>query len=135
MLRRCDLCLLAVLLSLSVSAVADITMTNGADLDMDGSVGSTIIFPDGTSQSTATVAGAQGDCASRKLIRLCFQASSGSYDRLTAMRISTALRVSSVGYARPVIANAFTLILASGIERDFLTDTIIVTNGANRTIN
>ena len=46
---------LAVLLSLSVSAVADINMTNGADINMTGSGGSTIIFPDGTIQSTATV--------------------------------------------------------------------------------
>ena len=39
MLRRYHLCFLAVLLSLSVSAVADIILTNGADLNMDGSVG------------------------------------------------------------------------------------------------
>ena len=51
---------LAVLLSLSVSATADITLNNGADINMTGSPGSTIIFPDGTIQSTATVAGPQG---------------------------------------------------------------------------
>ena len=61
MLRRYHLCLPAVLLSLSVSAVADIILTNGADLNMNGSAGSTIIFSDGTIQSTATVAGPQGD--------------------------------------------------------------------------
>ncbi len=36
-------------------------MTNGADINMNGSTGSTIIFPDGTIQRTATVAGPQGD--------------------------------------------------------------------------
>jgi len=44
-----------------VSAVADIILTNGADLNMNGSAGSTVIFPDRTVQSTATVAGPQGD--------------------------------------------------------------------------
>ena len=38
----------------------DITLNNGADINMNGSPGSTIIFPDGTIQSTATVAGPQG---------------------------------------------------------------------------
>jgi hypothetical protein len=41
--------------------MADITMTNGADINMTDSDGSTIIFPDGTIQSTAAVAGPQGD--------------------------------------------------------------------------
>ena len=45
---------------LSVSAMADITLNNGADINMNDE-GSTIIFPDGTIQSTATVAGPQGD--------------------------------------------------------------------------
>jgi hypothetical protein len=45
---------------LSVSAIADITLNNGADINMTGSPGSTIIFPDGTIQSTATVAGPAG---------------------------------------------------------------------------
>ncbi|MFP6584006.1 MAG: tail fiber domain-containing protein [Candidatus Hydrogenedentota bacterium] len=54
MLMRNHLCLPAVLLSLSVSAMADIILTNGADLNMNTSVGSTIIFWDGTVQSTAS---------------------------------------------------------------------------------
>jgi len=45
---------------LSVSAMADITLNNGADINMTGSPGSTIIFPDGTIQSTATVADPAG---------------------------------------------------------------------------
>jgi hypothetical protein len=45
---------------LSVSAMADITMTNGADLDMNGSEENTIIFPDGTIQRTAKVRGPAG---------------------------------------------------------------------------
>ena len=45
---------------LSVSAIADITLNNGADINMNGSPGSTIIFPDGTIQSTATVADPAG---------------------------------------------------------------------------
>ena len=48
MLRRYDLYLPVMFLCLSMSAVGDITMTNGADLDMNGSTGSTVIFPDGT---------------------------------------------------------------------------------------
>ena len=50
----------ASILSLSVSAMADITLTNGADLDMNGSAGSTIIFQDGSVLSTATGQGADG---------------------------------------------------------------------------
>jgi hypothetical protein len=42
---------------LSVSAMADITLNNGADINMNGSAGSTIIFFDGTIQSTAATAG------------------------------------------------------------------------------
>ncbi len=45
---------------LSVSAMADINMTNGADINMNGSTGSTIIFPDGTVLSTASGTGADG---------------------------------------------------------------------------
>ena len=45
---------------LSVSAMADLTMTNGADINMNGSTGSTIIFPDGTVLSTASGTGADG---------------------------------------------------------------------------
>ena len=44
----------ASILSLSVSAMADITLTNGADLDMNGSAGSTIIFQDGSMQNTSS---------------------------------------------------------------------------------
>ena len=44
----------ASILSLSVSAMADITLTNGADLDMNGSAGSTIIFQDGSTQNTSS---------------------------------------------------------------------------------
>ena len=59
MLRRYHLSLPAVLLSLSVPAVADIILTNGADLNMNGSTGSTVIFPDGTVLSTASGTGAE----------------------------------------------------------------------------
>ena len=45
---------------LSVSAIADITLNNGADIDMTGSPGSTIIFEDGTVLSTASGTGADG---------------------------------------------------------------------------
>ena len=45
---------------LSMSAMADITLNNGADINMTGSPGSTIIFPDSTIQSTATIAGPAG---------------------------------------------------------------------------
>ena len=60
MLRRYDLYLPVMFLCLSMSAVGDITMTNGADLDMNGSTGSTVIFPDGTVLSTASGSGADG---------------------------------------------------------------------------
>ena len=45
---------------LSVSAIADITLNNGADINMNGSPGSTIIFPDSTVLSTASGMGADG---------------------------------------------------------------------------
>ena len=45
------------ILFLSLSAMADITLNAGADLNMTGSAGSTIIFSDGTIQSTAATGG------------------------------------------------------------------------------
>ena len=60
MLRRCDLYLPVLFLCLSMSAVGEITLNNGADLDMRGSTGSTIIFPDGTVLSTGSGVGADG---------------------------------------------------------------------------
>ena len=42
---------------LSMSAIADITLNAGADINMTGSPGSTIIFPDGSVQSTAATGG------------------------------------------------------------------------------
>ncbi len=50
---------LAVLL-LSLPASAQLNITNGANIDMSGSTGSVIIFPDATQQSTAQVAGPPG---------------------------------------------------------------------------
>ena len=55
MLTRYHLTLSAVLLSLSVSAMADITLNAGADIDMTGSTGSTIIFDDGTAATNVNI--------------------------------------------------------------------------------
>ncbi len=51
---------LAALLCLPLLASAQLTVQNGADIDMTGSTGSVIVFPDGTQQSTAQIAGPEG---------------------------------------------------------------------------
>jgi len=62
MSSRYSLVLISALsLMVCVSATADINLTNGADLNMNGSSGSTIIFEDGSVQETAQVQGPQGD--------------------------------------------------------------------------
>ena len=49
-----------VLMAVSLSATAQLTLKNGSDIDMTGSAGSTIVFPDGTVLSTASGQGADG---------------------------------------------------------------------------
>ena len=44
---------LIVIIGMTLPATAQLTLKNGTDIDMNGSAGSKIIFPDGSSQSTA----------------------------------------------------------------------------------
>ena len=51
----------AFLVLTSLPSLADVMLKNGADINMNGSVGSTIIFSDGTVRDTAQVQGPKGD--------------------------------------------------------------------------